>query len=669
MVKLKRTSQLRCLTWLLVLLLLLQQNQRVAASAGNGDGGSRGGGALPAKDANVQEAQLHVDDPAVAKGEPLPSQRSLGHDERHFVLDEDSGGETVRVELGSGRAKVIRRVALGVGLVATLLVLAVGAYVSMVQAEMVFTASTSNLRRLQALMPTAQKLFITVDTPKSARLWTAVKELLPELTKTLDAAEAKSKESRFFSVGLLTGEYSDLLRRVDGTVEKVSQAVAALHKEAREELNVIAERITEITSPQLWQLRDQVKAVLGFSIAEPYVNFVLLQESRGQNISHTVREVLERSNRRPVFESGMDEALLLITQEDVAQLKRMFIARDDALTRIVNATTSCTHAFASTMRAEIMAAEQQHRVLVTGLSFFFQQSELPSDVKQRLRANFEKAMLILNEDFPSLLGSISADVSIEGLSGIYKTYKEKLDTLTKLTALAENQVLLEGQGDERSQLQTSLAVLMKGAAAHAGMIVQQVHTLADHIKQKVDEASKESVFLGTLKDFAALAQKYSENAKDAATSCRKLADQLESGEEIGNLFEIFMKGVEGSSRASNRYKLLVALQGGLDLLQIYDADVMSSLAIMESLDVDSADVDSARARELVSLKDEVLTLQALAGNAPYLLKASTAAIDLRKAADAAAFERYELAVAKLEEEHKKANLKTWESANHKSLDI
>ncbi|KAL8445395.1 hypothetical protein Emed_005662 [Eimeria media] len=663
MAKLKHTSQLRCVTWLLVLFLLLQQNQRVFASAGNGDGGYSGGGASPAEDVQVQETQLQVDASPAAEVEPLLSQGSLNDHEQQVVPDEDGGVAAGRVDGKRGRGKVIGRVALGLGLTGVLMALAVGAYLSMIQADMAFNASMAKLRRLKDVMPSAQRLFIAVDTTETTQLWIAIKNLIPELTNTLSAAEAKIQEPRFFTLGLLTGEYSSLLNRVKGITEKVNHAVAALHARARDELSVIADRITQIPPPPLWQLRDQLKEVLGLSIAEPYVNFVMLQEVRGEDILRAAKEIVERSNKRPVFETDSDEDLLLITKEDVAQLKRMSIARNDALTRIVDATTSCAHAFASTMRAEIMAAEQQQRMIVAGLSFFLDLPDLASDVNDRLKAKLDKANAILDEDFPSLLGSIHDDDPIEKLSDIYKTYKEKLSSLKKLTTLTGFQLLPEGEGEDKSHLRMKLGLLMRGTSDHTQMVVQQVQTLAKHIRQKSKEASKESVFHSVLKDFGSSVDRHKQDAETAAANCAKFAELLDGNEEIESLYEILTKGAEESNRAASRYSQLVTLEGGLDLLQIYDADVRASVALVDSLEVDQADVDNGSARKLLSLRDQVMTLQALAGNEPNLNRATSAAIEIRKAADLATREHYQLGVGKLDRKHRRGKPRMQEPAN------
>ncbi|KAL8430615.1 hypothetical protein ACSSS7_005834 [Eimeria intestinalis] len=662
MAKLTRTSQLSCLAWLLVLFLQLQQSQHVAASAGNEDDDSPNMEALPEQDAEVQEDQVNVDVPAVVEEESSPAQPFSTQDGRQAVVDEDEGLRPGHVQTGSDRGRLFRRVAVRVGLTGVLLALALAAYVSMVEAHFKFSASITNLRKLEALLPTAQRLFIAVDTRESARLWFAIKDLLPELSKTLSTAKAKSQDRRFFVAGLLTGEYADHLKRVDETAEKISRAIAALHKNAREELKVIAARTTEIPSSQLQRVKDQLQKVLGFGIAVPYVDFVGMQESRGYGIVRTIRTVVERSEKSPVFEGGMDEALLQITLKDVDFLKRMFVARDDALTRMANAQLSCTRVFASTLRAKITAAEQQYRTLVTGLSFFLQQLELPSDIKQLLTADFEKVMAILNEAFPPLLGSISENVSINDLSAISTDFEGILASLTELTALPERQVLPEGQGDQRTQLRANLATLMKGAAEHAELILNQVQILANDIRGKV-EASKDSFFPSTLKGMYGLAEKYSGTAEEAAESCRKLADQLESDQEVQSLFDTFMQGVEESKKVFSERQSLLALQGGFELLEKYEADVRASLALIDALEVDSAVVEGKSARKLVSLKDEATTIQALAGNAPYLHKASMAANEIRRAAELAVVEHHNLAVLKLETEHRKGNRSAWMSAN------
>ncbi|KAL8273609.1 hypothetical protein Esti_002431 [Eimeria stiedai] len=628
MAKLKRTWHFSCLARLLVLLMQLQQNQCDVAFAGNGDDAFSAKEPLPCKDTEPQESQLNANEPAVLEDQPLALQASPGQDVRQGALTEDGGG-----------------------------------YSLISEAQLKFSASISNLRRLEALMPTAHRLFIAVDTRESQLLWTAVEKLLPDLTRTLSTAEAKSQEPSFFLVGLLTGEYRNLLQRVNENAKKASEAIAALHRNAREQLEVMAKSITKITSPRFWSLKDQLGKVLGFRTAEAYVAFVNLQEARGESILRMMREVIERSNKTPVFEGDMDEALLRITMQHVEHLKQMVIARDDVLTRIVRATTSCAEAVASTMRAEIMATEQRHRTLLLGISYFFEQSELQIDVLERLLANSQAATAILNEEFSSILGRISEDLPIEELLGLHKEFREVLALLTTLSALPEKQVLPEGQADERSLLRKNLSGVMKAAVNHAAILKLHVHTVAEQIKQSVNEARKVTIFPTAMEDICRLAEKYSGDAEGAAASCRQIADQLDSDDQLGSLFEAWMKGVEESTEVSRRYTLLQSLRGVYDLLKIYEADVSTSLAIINAVDVSGVDLEDSSGRKIFSLKEEAATVQALVADSADVYKLSSGAINIRRAADSVGLEQYRLIVSKLEKEHKRANLRAWESAN------
>ncbi|KAL8273607.1 hypothetical protein Esti_002429 [Eimeria stiedai] len=608
-----------CLAWAVWLFLHSQQNQRLIGFAGDSNENVVGG-PLPGDEEGLagvgdQDFQHVSDEPATFEATPLLPRSSAGESGNLGVADED-GREALRgVVVEGARARIIRSTKTLLQIISLLVLLVTIVRVLVISGQAALQHSASPLRRLEALMPTVETLSVAVGTPESQRLWAAVEVLLPELRQTLSSAEAKVTERRFFLFGRIGGQYRDLMDRVHSNVEKVTEAIAALHRTARDQVEAMAKSLPGIKASEFATLEGQLGKAVGSEFARAFVMFVDAQEAQAGRILRAARLLVVRSYRMPIFVDERDKALLNATIHNIDQMKQLLSAREVVQRHIEEARKSCAEVLASTLRAELVAAAHYYRTLLKGMSIFFERPELQSEGDQLIRHGLEK-----------------------------------------------KQVIHEGQGDDRLRVQKEASNLMEEAADYAGVMSRQAQDLMNEIKQRQAEVLGGSFCPNVVRTIDLLMERLHADAEENAKLCRQVADHLGGDDAVENLFGTLMEGLTKYSRVFKTVRGMQDVRGYVDLLQMIETDISSSLDIIIGVKVDNMDSESSSAKAIISAKDEVAKELAALEEVVALPRAAEGAARISEAALSAAFAQYEGIVSQLEQEHKAARPKARDSA-------
>ncbi|KAL8444415.1 hypothetical protein Emag_005510 [Eimeria magna] len=672
MVTSKSKQHLGCLAWLLVLVLHSRQSHLVVASSERGNEEFRVSGSLPVNDNGPpdiggQERQARASESAVSENQGLFLLMPVDEDVKPEAVSADWGVAQGEVSREGDRARAVRRLKLALKLAPLVALLVMLGGVFLVQVEVAMSSSASKLRRLEALMPSAEKLSIAVGTSKSQQLWASVEGLLPELRQTLAEADKKSSESHFSAYASLVrdrAERRELLNKVRQNLTKVSEAVAALHKHAREELEVLAKGIRPRQPTRLQARQAQLGRALGSAFADAFVRFIDLKESRVDRILRTASMVLDRSNKMPAFTSYADEPLLLITLEDITHMRRLVSQRDYLQSRIEGITKSCARLLGSVLRAEVGAAEQEQRMLFEGVSVVFELSgQHTTDAEGKdFEQNLQAAQAVLKVELPQLSRSIKKGLSIEELLDVHAALHDMTTRLTSFLSLSGQQNVPEGGVHAKSWLREQISKAMREAERRAHDVNSQARQLVSLIEERVARARTATFCPGVLEGVAKLAQRLREGADLSLQTCREVADDFHSDKELPNVLETLRKGLAEVSNVSKKYATLQALQTHLDLLSYAEADVSLSVEMMKGVTVELLNADSSSAKLISSARTLVTRELEALKTAQDLGAAVSGGARLSEAVYSAMFAVHEGMCAQLENDHKLSRLSAWEKA-------
>ncbi|KAL8445394.1 hypothetical protein Emed_005661 [Eimeria media] len=672
MVTLKSKQRLGCISWLLLLILLSQQNHHVVASDARENEGFRGPESLPVEESGLpdvgdQERQANAVESPVSENQGMFLLMPVDEDVKHEALRADwSVGRNEAFEEGTqARAARRLRTALKVAPLAALLVMLGAAF--LIRAEHALSSSTAQLRKLEALMPSAEKLSIAVGTLESQKLWASVESLLPELRQTLAEVDKKSTESRilaYFSHMRSKGERPQLHNRVCRNLEKVSAAVAALHKHARDEVEVLAKSIHK-TQPSGLQAREaQLGKALGGPFADAFVEFIDSKESRVDKILRTASLMLDRSNKMPAFTGYADEPLLLITLEDITHMRRLLSQRDYAQSRIDSVTKPCARLLDSVLRIEIVAVEQDKRLLLEGAAAVYEQfGEHKTDEKVKdLGEKLQAARQVLSTELPELSRRIKEGLSIEELLDIHASLHDMTKRLDSILSFSEQRnVLKKGVADEYRLLEDASEVMRK-AERRANELNSQAHQFVSLLEERTDRARAATFCPVVLEGVDKLAQRLRERADRSLQICRDLVDEFHGDIKLPDILETLREGLNEVSSISKNYVTLHVLQTHLDLLSYAEADVSLSVEMMKGVTTESLNADSSSAKVINSakalVKKELEGLEAAQDVGDVL----AAGARLDEAVFSAMFAKHEGLCLQLENEHKLSRPSAWQQA-------
>ncbi|KAL8445398.1 hypothetical protein Emed_005665 [Eimeria media] len=606
-------------------------------------------------DVRIQEFQQVTDEPVIVEATPRHSGNVDREDGDLGVADQDVRGATRETMLEGDRARMIQKAKSMFRVIAGVVLLVAIVRILVINGKVALQDSGSRLRKLRALAPTAETLSVAVGTPESERLWAAVESLLPEIDQTLSLAEAKLTKSGFFFFGRFGGQYADLMNRIQSNVDRLSGAIAALHAKARDQVEVMAKSIPGSKASGFGALEGQVGEVLGSEYAKAFVAFVESQEAQASQILRAVSQVIVQSYKMPMFEKERDKALLIATIHNLDEMKQLLSLREVVQRHIDEAKESCRQALASTVRADLVSAAHEYRTLFKGMSIFLVQPELQGEGYQLIRRDLETAQALLDNDFPSLWFKSSEDSSVEELLDVYAKFRGFTDKLMELSSLPEKQVIHEGEGDDRMRVQKEVFKLMKETADYAESTSQQAQDLMDQMKKRQAETRSDSFCPNVMLTFDHSMKTLRANAQENAELCRKIADQLDGDAAVESLFDTLMKGLNKDTRVSKMYRGMQSLRGYINLLQLIETDVRTSLDVLNGVDVDNMDPESNGAKIIINAKDEVAQELAALKEAVALPRAAEGAARINQASSSAAFAQYEDLVTRLKDERLKFN--------------
>ncbi|KAL8430614.1 hypothetical protein ACSSS7_005833 [Eimeria intestinalis] len=666
MVALKSKQRLGCLAWLPVLLLHCQQDQHVIASSASEHEEFSRFASLPVNEgvslvAEGQGPEAYANEPAVSKDRETYSLTPFDENGRSEVPRADSDVAQGGVLIERERAPAIRRVKLAVGMSLLAALLAMIGGVFLVQVEIALLTAASELRRLEALIPSAEKLSIAVGTSESRRLWASVEALLPELKQTLAEVNKQSAESglpAYFSLLRQRGQRRELLNKVLHNVAETSEAVAALHKHARKEVEALGKSLRASQPTGLQARAGQLGKALGGEFAQAFVSFIGLNELRVDSILRTAGLLVERSNSMPAFTGYADEPLLLITIEDVTHIRRLVCQRDYVQSRIEGVTNLCARSLETVLRAEAVAAETENILLIDGVALVYGQHR-PHEEAHHSGPDLQAAKMVLTAELPQLTRNITKGSSIEHLLDLHAALHDMIAKISSFLSVPGEQDMLGGGAHDSSFLREQAASLMIDAENWAQQVNSQTYQLLSLLKDRVGGRRKAAYCPGVLEKVAQLAQKMSELSNLSLQTCRDVADELHSDNDVPELLGTLKKGLMEGGNVSKRYAALQALRAQLDLLSFVEADVGLSVEMMNGVETDKLkdDTSSAKlissartlvARELEALKaaEDVATAVARGGR-------------LSEAVYSAMFAKHEGTCLQLENEHKLARGSAW----------
>ncbi|KAL8445397.1 hypothetical protein Emed_005664 [Eimeria media] len=649
-----------CLALAVWFLLHLQQEYSLVAFAGDSNEEVLGSSVRTDEenlaDVRIQEFQQVADEAAVLEATERLSGNVDREDGDLGAADEDASGATSETMLEGDRARMIRNANRVFGVVAGVVLLATIVRILAINGKAAFQDSASRLRKLQALTPTAETLSVAVDTPESESLWAAVKALLPEIDQTLGLAEAKLTKPGFFFFGRYGRQYRDLMNRVQSNVGKLTEAIAALHTHALDQLEVMAKSIPGLKSRRFAALEDELGQALGSDYAKAFVTFFESREAQTDQILRATSSVIDQSNKVPMFANEGDKASLIATIHNIDEMRRLLRAHNLMQRQMETLEESCNQALTFTFRVDLMAAAHEYKLLFKGMSIFLEQPELQGEAGQLIRRNVETGEEFRDEYFQRLWTKSTKDLSIEERLDVYAMLRQFTERLAELSTLPEKQVIPEGQGDDRLRLQKEVHKLMKEAADYVGVVSQQAQDAMNRMQREVE--ARTTPFCPNLMSFYERSMEMlCADTHDNAKLCREIADQLDGDAASESLFDTLRKGLSKGSKVSKMYTRMLAEQGYVDLLRLIEADVGRSLDVLNGVNVDNMDPESNRTKLIIRAKDEVAQELANLKEAVALRRIAEVAASINQVASSAAFAEYAETVLQLEDEVKAAGLK------------
>ncbi|KAL8444411.1 hypothetical protein Emag_005506 [Eimeria magna] len=570
MAALRWKSHLRSLAvTFLFLLHLLQNFQPVASLAGlekdsNGVEVNDSGG-----DGNFGH---HGVKSAIRADLPLTPQNVAGANLASALVYDDGARGSGQLAVEGGRARTGRGVKaafLGIALALATLggMLMLSSYSSLEK-------SASNLRKLKALVPIAEVLSNAIGTDESQRLWGAVEALLPELRQTLNAADAQLAGRRILFPRFTSGSQQELVDRIQDISKRISEAIALVHKMAREELGTIVKSIRPIEASGFEFFEEHLGRAAGLQYAEAFVTYISSQEAHVVDLLETANQVVVRSNGRPIFADCQDGPLLLATVHDFGYIRDILSARDAAQRQVKDANESCVKALCSTMSTEISSAKHEYRTLIEGLLVFFKDSETQTEAHQQIMSDLETASSLLNRDLDPLLAQVAPELPLEKLLGIHEKFWMVARKITALLTLPEQDHISEEVGDRKARVHRSLSSLMEKVVKHIESLEVEASNLAKRSKQQAIEAESRVVSCPQVTlTLDCLMEKLEADAREATKSSKALCRRLSDEDMIKALYGTMVDAFDEGSRAAKKLREMNAVSGYVDLLDVMERGI------------------------------------------------------------------------------------------------
>ncbi|KAL8447121.1 hypothetical protein Emed_004597 [Eimeria media] len=320
------------LTLVVVFLLNSHYDQPFLALAGetNDDGASQHFASVNDQKAGLRGQGMEATLGEAATDADLSTIQSVtGEDKNSAALNEDEVDVKDQPVLGKYHFRGTRRARAACRIVATVLVLAIIGRLLVPSQRAALREGTARLQRLEALVPVAEKLCATVGTPRSHELFSAVETLLPGIRQALVEAEAKLKEEGRVRFPVFGKPYQETMSCIQDIANQTSKTITALHKHARQEL-IKSKKIDGNKHSGVGSFKNELERLMGADYAKAFITSAESQEALVDEIVQAYKEVVFRSNARPVFANHRDGHLLIETIQDLEVAERLANARDTA---------------------------------------------------------------------------------------------------------------------------------------------------------------------------------------------------------------------------------------------------------------------------------------------------------------------------------------------------
>ncbi|KAL8445399.1 hypothetical protein Emed_005666 [Eimeria media] len=652
MAALRWKSRLSWLALEFMFLLHLQQNSQLVASSveveKNTDRGevNEGGGVRISGPHGVEPAS---NDSAIRGDLPLTLQNVAGANLASPIATEVGTYGVGQLSVEGGRARTSRGVkAAFLGLA---LALATLGGVVMLSGQSPLEKSALKLRKLKALVPIAEVLSNAVGTDESQRLWGAVEALLPELRQTLDAADAQLAGQSILFSRSSSESHQELIARIQDLSKRISEAIAPVHKVARQELETLVKGITPIETSGLTFFEEHLGRAAGLQYAKAFVTYVRSQEAHVDDLIQTATHVVTRSNGRPCFSDYLDGPLLLATVHDFGYIRGVVSARGVAHRQVKDAKESCVKALCSTMSVEITSAKNEYRTLIEGLMAFFEDSEMQTEAHQQMMSDLATASSLLNSDLNPLLAQISPDLPVEKLLGMHENFWMVARKVTALLTLPEQELIPEEVGDRKARVRQSLSSLMKKVVEQVESVKVEASSLAKRSKQQAVEAESRGDFCPHVAlTLDCLMEKLEADAQQATNSSEALCRRVSEEAMVKPLYCTMVDAFNEGSKAAKRLREMNAVSGYADLLQVMERGIKGRIKMVTDVNADATTSTKLINDHKEAVKKELENLR----QATALPQVAEAAARIEKASHLVAYAVYDGIVSQVERDHQES---------------
>ncbi|KAL8428681.1 hypothetical protein ACSSS7_007070 [Eimeria intestinalis] len=492
----------------------------------------------------------------------------------------------------------------------------------------------AHLRKLEALVPTAEKLGAVVGSVESFQLWSAVEALLPEMKQTLTAAEAKLAEQNQSQIDSPKESYPDTLDRVRDVMSRTSTAIAALHKNALDELARLGDVVElERSAPSGFEsLKNEMERLMGADFAEAFVTYAESQEAHVEKMLQESKEVASRSKGKALFANYNDEPLLLATINDYERVWPFVSACGTAETFMKRLESDGFNAIRATAQIAISDTTFRQKIHMQAMNVFFM-GEIPGLEDSQISEVVQTAGKFWASQFLSIYSEFQG----------CKTIKEALDAHDKIldaaVSIADQLAFLEGQpipdlpAEERHRLHLAVTDTLSNISRFARERKGASEQWRQQLKRELDEINSRNSFCpGMTRTLNQAFSAHDSNVRAAAESAKQAASSIASGSSPRSMYEKTVLAISQDSRAAEALADLKATCESLFLLRLFEDDIAKSLNLISAVKVKDLDPKHPTAKLVISKKLAIEKELAALKGARSLTRIAEATARIREAA-------------------------------------
>ncbi|KAL8444410.1 hypothetical protein Emag_005505 [Eimeria magna] len=616
-----------------VLLLHSQHDRHFFAVAGETDGdwvGQHPAGVNGQKAvARGQGIESSLDETATDT-EFSTIQSVTGEDKTSAVLNEDGAGAEGELAVESSQAHRFRRAKAACRIVAAVLVLSILGRSLVSSGRAALRKELSHLQKLEALVPVAEKLSTVLGTPESGRLWGELKAMLPEVRQTLSEAEAQLAEKSRFRIDLSKKPYREIIGRVKDVVSRTSESIAALHRNARDEL-LVSQNIRGIELSGIGPYQKKIEKIMGADYAKAYVTLVESQEAHVGKILQAANQVIMQSSDRPLFVDYRDGPSLLATLHDFEKLRHLARARDTVQTIMDKLAYAGNEPLRVVVGTDIRSTLHEFSALHDMLNGFLEKGSYGAQQVRRIAMQGKR---ILEFDIGPLSRQYRGCEDFRELLDLHSKFWDFAENASKFLALPEDSLIPQLEGEDKRRLYEKVHPLITEVAKHAEGVrfaASSRRPTSDHKGEGLWE-NPVRLCQRMKQTFFQMTEKVVLDAQDAANACEQIFYEISDQDSAQDLYRKFMLAFREDSKAAKGLKNLDAICGQGNLLGVLEADIMKSLEVVDAVNVADVNPKSAAAKLITSQKMAVAKDVAALGEAGSLSAIAEAAARIREAA-------------------------------------